>query len=77
MHVGRVFPLAVLLAAIVWPASSARVPGELPEIAVNDNRSPQGRLHDRVLTIDLEAREGTWYPEDKDGPGLRVQAGGR
>ena len=74
MHVGRVFRLAALLAATLWSASSVRVSPPLPEIAVSDNRLPQGRLSHRVLTIDLEAREGIWYPEDKDGPGLRVQA---
>ena len=74
MRVGRVFRLAALLAATVWSASSVRVSPQLPEVAVSDNRLPQGRLNDRVLTIDLEAREGIWYPEDKDGAGLRVQA---
>ena len=56
-------------------ASSMRVPWKaLPEITASDNRSPAGRLQDGVLTIDLEAREGIWYPEEKDGPGLQVQA---
>lgn len=53
---------------------------EMPEISTNDNRLPRGHLRDGVLTIELEAREGTWYPEERDGPGLHVQAfaeGGR
>jgi len=47
---------------------------DIPEITANDNRLPQGRLHNGVLTVELEAREGRWYPELHDGPGLRVQA---
>lgn len=46
----------------------------LPEIKANDNRLPGGSLKDAVLTIELEAREGTWFPEEHDGPGLHVQA---
>jgi len=46
----------------------------LEEILANDNRSPAGQLRDGVLTIVLEARTGMWYPEEKDGPGLEVQA---
>jgi FtsP/CotA-like multicopper oxidase with cupredoxin domain len=47
---------------------------DIPEIQVNDNRLPHGQLKDGVLTIDLEARLGLWYPEDRDGPSLQVQA---
>ncbi len=46
----------------------------LPEITANDNRLPAGRLHNGVLTIGLEVRTGIWYPEERDGPGLQVQA---
>jgi len=45
-----------------------------PEIQASDNRSPRGTLTDGVLTLDLEAREGVWFPEQHDGPGLRVEA---
>ena len=46
----------------------------LEEILANDNRSPAGQLRNGVLTLVLEAGTGTWYPEEKDGPGLEVQA---
>jgi FtsP/CotA-like multicopper oxidase with cupredoxin domain len=46
----------------------------LPEISANDNRAPAGRLQNGVLTLALEARMGMWYPEERDGPGLQVQA---
>lgn len=47
---------------------------DLEEILANDNRSPAGQLRSGVLAIVLEARTGIWYPEEKDGPGLEVQA---
>jgi len=49
-------------------------PGALPEVIANENRSSTGELSDGVLTIRLEARMGTWYPEEKGGPALVVQA---
>ncbi len=55
--------------ALPQPAENA-----LPEITANDNRAPAGQLRGGVLTIELEARTGIWYPEEKEGPGLEVQA---
>jgi FtsP/CotA-like multicopper oxidase with cupredoxin domain len=46
------------------------------EIAANDNRKMAGHRTGKTLHIELEAREGMWYPETKDGPGLPVQAFG-
>lgn len=43
-------------------------------IQPNENRKAAGTLHDRVLTVRLEARRGTWYPEGPDGRGLEVAA---
>ena len=50
-----------------------RAPG-LPIIAINDNRKPAGQLDGGVLTVRLDARSGTWYPEGKRGMGLPVAA---
>ncbi len=55
-------------AASSFPAKS------YPEIVANTNRFPAGRLHNGVLTIGLEVGTGIWYPEERDGPGLQVQA---
>lgn len=44
------------------------------EIFTNDNRRSAGILQNGILTIDLEAREGTWFPETHEGLGLRVFA---
>jgi len=54
--------------------SSKRAQKNPEEILANDNRSPAGQRRHDVLTIVLEARTGIWYPEEKDGPGLEVQA---
>ncbi len=67
--------LLVCIATAVSAASFAGSAGKsLPEILASDNRFPRGQLKDGVLSIELEAREGIWYPEQRDGPGLEVQA---
>ena len=72
------FAVAVLVSALSVPTAFAvdavQVAGTTPEIHANDNRKPAGRLVGKTMRIDLEAREGLWYPESKDGPGLPVQA---
>ena len=44
------------------------------EIFTNDNKRSAGVLKDGILTIELEAREGMWFPETHEGEGLRVYA---
>ena len=44
------------------------------EIFTNDNKRSAGVLKDGVLTIELEAREGMWFPETHEGGGIRVYA---
>lgn len=44
------------------------------DIQANDNRSPAGQFDRKQLQIDLEAREGLWFPESHEGPGVPVQA---
>ena len=55
-----------LAAAADSPVPAVRV-DTLPHILSNDNRRPAGRLRNGVLTVRLEARSGTWYPEGSDG----------
>ncbi|HSJ14427.1 MAG TPA: multicopper oxidase domain-containing protein, partial [Longimicrobiales bacterium] len=45
-------------------------------IVANENRVPAGTLHDGVLTVRLEAREGLWRPQAEDGGSVVVQAFG-
>src|SRR6188768_1520833 len=45
--------------------------GELMEkISINENRTPAGELRDGVLFLNLEAREGNWFPETEEGKPL-------
>lgn len=44
------------------------------EIFTNDNKRLAGVLQNGVLTINLEAREGMWFPETHEGEGIRVYA---
>jgi hypothetical protein len=62
---------AVLLASEASTAPTARAP---ETIAPNDNRQPAGQLSSGILTIRLDARMGTWYPEGPNGAGLEVAA---
>ena len=43
-------------------------------IAANDNRKPAGSLEGNELTVSLEARTGTWYPEGPQGKSLPAAA---
>jgi len=82
----RAFVLLVTAAPLlslplVRAASPALMePGPLaPAAAVaapNDNRHPAGTLSGKVLTVQLEARNTTWYPEGPSGRGLEVAAWG-
>ena len=67
-----------LLAALACCAAPVHAvpshPPALPAIAANDNRQPAGHLDHGVLTISLEARMGTWYPEGSGGRSLDVAA---
>lgn len=49
-------------------------PPGIEEISTNDNKRSAGVLQNGILTIDLEAREGMWFPETHEGMGLRVFA---
>ena len=46
----------------------------LPRIAANANQHAAGILSEGELTVELEIREGAFYPEDESGPSLRVFA---
>ena len=45
-----------------------------PTVHANDNRLPAGTMVHGVLRLDLEIREGRWYPEAVDGPSVVVPA---
>ena len=57
--------LAVLAAAPTPPPA-------LDSIIPNDNRQATGTLDKGVLTVALEARTGSWYPEGDKGRAVDV-----
>ena len=73
MHCPRLSYAALLALALLHVSASAAAS---TEIAINDNRVPAGVLKHGVLRMQLVAREGLWYPEGQEGPGLAVQAFG-
>jgi FtsP/CotA-like multicopper oxidase with cupredoxin domain len=58
--------LAVLLERSAFPTAETVTP--------NDNRHSAGTLSNGVLTVALEARSGTWYPEGEKGRAVDVAA---
>ena len=69
-----VFAPALLMAALCQ--ATAAQDSASPRIAANTNQHPAGVLSDGVLTVELEIREGAFYPEDESGPSLHVFAFG-
>ena len=57
--------LLLLLQPITF-ARSAESPA-LPTVAANDNRTPAGQLKNGILRLQVELRQGRWYPEDEGG----------
>lgn len=75
--------VAIPIVALVGAAAAAahELPRATPtgepsaeHISTNDNRRAGGTLRDGVLTLRLEARNGSWYPEGPDGPVYPVAA---
>ena len=64
--------MALLVAPEMRAADGAEA--KLPTVAANDNRVAGGTLKNGVLTIQLEIREGRWYPDKDGGPSVVVQA---
>ena len=72
LHILLVFA-PVSLAAARYHATAIEDPS-LPRIAANTNQHAAGVFSDGALTVELEIREGAFYPEDNSGPSLRVFA---
>ena len=80
----RISEVLVYLVIVFAPAflCAARREGtpvqdpSLPRIAANTNQHAAGALSEGGLTIELEIREGAFYPEDDSGPSLQVFAFG-
>ena len=82
MLLGIPAAVATVVASAPGPVASSGDPGvrALPGIETHDNANASGTLRNGVLSIDLVAAEGTWYPEKRGGPAHPVyvfgEAGG-
>ena len=56
------------------PPIENKIPTGLEEITINDNRKPAGEFRKGVYYINLEVREGYWYPDSKKGVPLKIKA---
>ncbi len=76
------FAVPLLLALVGGPPGVNGVRPAVPSrrategISANDNRQPAGVLTNGVLSVQLEARTGTWYPEGEHGVGVETAAWG-
>lgn len=68
--------LLLLSLAVVLPTVPRVRPGAVPHITANDNRHPAGTLRDGVLTLNLVAQDGLFFPDGEHGSSMRVQAFG-
>jgi manganese oxidase len=60
-------PAILLLALYSVASTSFAADSSLPVVAANDNRTPAGQLANGVLNLNLELRQGRWYPEEEGG----------
>ena len=58
------------------PCQATGVGNPLPRIAANTNQRAAGILSGGEITVELEIREGAFYPEDESGPSLQIFAFG-
>jgi len=65
--------LAGIGIALLWFGAVAGAE-TVARVQANPNRDPGGVLADGVLTINLEIREGEWFPESEHGPSVKVFA---
>ena len=74
MHLVIAVAAAILAAACCQATASED--RSLPRIAANTNQHAAGIFSDDGLAVELEIREGDFFPEDESGPSLRVFAFG-
>lgn len=59
--------------AVFLSAAGCKQKDDAQRVLPNENRNAAGSLANGVLTLDLEAREGRWYPDGDNGPSLVMQ----
>jgi FtsP/CotA-like multicopper oxidase with cupredoxin domain len=74
VHFSFLIVFAAAFFAVAHCEASAVPDPSLPRIAANTNQHAAGILSEGGLTVELEIREGAFYPEDESGPSLQVFA---
>lgn len=65
---------AVIAVALSDTTANAETLLASARIHTNSNQTAGGTMANGILTIDLEIREGEWFPEDEHGPSIKVFA---
>jgi len=65
-------PLAMRGLGLAVLALGGHAVAPADRVVPNDNRVAAGVLRNGVLTLHLEARDGLWFPDGKDGPSLTL-----
>ena len=73
MHTRSIHDRAWTIAVLLAIASCAPAKAPVERVLPNDNRVAGGVLKNGVLTLNLEAREGRWFPDGDDGPSIVMQ----
>ncbi|HEY7095997.1 MAG TPA: multicopper oxidase domain-containing protein [Terriglobales bacterium] len=72
LWVGRMLAALLLFLTTIGAVALAADVSDLPRVTTHDNTKPAGELKDRVLTVHLKIKEGAWYPNGDDAPGIPV-----
>jgi FtsP/CotA-like multicopper oxidase with cupredoxin domain len=59
---------------ISCPPAINQTPTDLEEVTINSNQRSAGEFRNGIYYIHLEAREGYWYPETKEGAPVKITA---
>jgi FtsP/CotA-like multicopper oxidase with cupredoxin domain len=73
-HFSLLIVFALAFSAVARCEATVVADSSLPRIATNTNQHAAGTLSEGALTVELEIREGAFYPEDESGPSLQVFA---
>jgi FtsP/CotA-like multicopper oxidase with cupredoxin domain len=59
---------------IIRCAAPVKIPTDLEEVTINDNRKAAGEFRNGIYYLNLEIREGYWYPETKERMPVKIKA---
>jgi manganese oxidase len=59
---------------ISCPPAVNQIPTDFEEITINDNQKSAGEFRNGIYYVNLEVKEGYWYPEAKEGAPVKIKA---